>query len=112
VLAEFDEAKRSCRKRLTEHNRRRRKPISAQGKDSSPPPPPPKKADTCITTSYSNDLKSKKLYIILASLLSDLISMHLISKYNPWIETDPTELFISSTADVQTRYKAFDRKIL
>jgi hypothetical protein len=60
VLAEFDEAKRSCRKRLTEHNRRRRKPISAQGKDLSPPPPP-KKADTCITTSYSNDLKSKKL---------------------------------------------------
>jgi hypothetical protein len=58
VLAEFDEAKRSCRKRLTEHNRRRRKPISAQDKDSSLPPP--KKADTCITTSYSNDIKSKK----------------------------------------------------
>ncbi|CAD6251687.1 unnamed protein product [Miscanthus lutarioriparius] len=56
VLAEFDEAKRSCRKRLTEHNRRRRKPISAQDKDSSPPPP--KKADICITTSYSNDLKT------------------------------------------------------
>lgn len=26
VLAEFDEAKRSCRKRLADHNRRRRKP--------------------------------------------------------------------------------------
>ncbi|XP_066325043.1 squamosa promoter-binding-like protein 5 [Miscanthus floridulus] len=56
VLAEFDDAKRSCRKRLTEHNRRRRKPISAQGSDSSSPPP--NKADTCITTSYSNDLKT------------------------------------------------------
>uniref|UniRef100_A0A804P3Y0 SBP-type domain-containing protein n=1 Tax=Zea mays TaxID=4577 RepID=A0A804P3Y0_MAIZE len=60
VLAEFDEAKRSCRKRLTEHNRRRRKPISAQGNNdhSSPPPPAPKKADTCITTSYNDDPKT------------------------------------------------------
>ncbi|XP_035823526.1 SBP-domain protein 1 isoform X1 [Zea mays] len=58
VLAEFDEAKRSCRKRLTEHNRRRRKPSSAQDEDSSPPPP--KKLDTCITNtaSYNDDLKS------------------------------------------------------
>uniref|UniRef100_A0A0D9VCV6 SBP-type domain-containing protein n=1 Tax=Leersia perrieri TaxID=77586 RepID=A0A0D9VCV6_9ORYZ len=30
VLAEFDEAKRSCRKRLTEHNRRRRKPTGGR----------------------------------------------------------------------------------
>ncbi|TKW37703.1 hypothetical protein SEVIR_1G065500v4 [Setaria viridis] len=54
VLAEFDEAKRSCRKRLTEHNRRRRKPAGAQaGKYSSPPP---KRADTtCITTSCNSD---------------------------------------------------------
>ncbi|KAF8783822.1 hypothetical protein HU200_000262 [Digitaria exilis] len=60
VLAEFDEAKRSCRKRLTEHNRRRRKPAGAQGKDS-PPPPPPKRADTCITASCNSDhQKSKK----------------------------------------------------
>ncbi|KAF8691242.1 hypothetical protein HU200_040365 [Digitaria exilis] len=59
VLAEFDEAKRSCRKRLTEHNRRRRKPAGAQGKDS--PPPPPKRADTCITASCNSDhQKSKK----------------------------------------------------
>ncbi|TVU32814.1 hypothetical protein EJB05_24572, partial [Eragrostis curvula] len=56
VLAEFDEAKRSCRKRLTEHNRRRRKPASAHDKDSSPPP---KKADTTsITTSYNSDHKT------------------------------------------------------
>nr|CAB56628.1 SBP-domain protein 2 [Zea mays] len=60
VLAEFDEAKRSCRKRLTEHNRRRRrKPISEQGNDhSSLPPPPPKTADTCMTTSYNDDPNS------------------------------------------------------
>ncbi|XP_062217272.1 squamosa promoter-binding-like protein 5 [Phragmites australis] len=55
VLAEFDDAKRSCRKRLTEHNRRRRKPAGAQGKDSSPPP---KKADTSITASYNSDHKN------------------------------------------------------
>ncbi|KAG2656401.1 hypothetical protein PVAP13_1KG080400 [Panicum virgatum] len=54
VLAEFDDAKRSCRKRLTEHNRRRRKPAGAQGKDYSPPPK--RAADTCIiSTSYSSD---------------------------------------------------------
>ncbi|KAJ1278144.1 hypothetical protein BS78_04G057000 [Paspalum vaginatum] len=57
VLAEFDDAKRSCRKRLTEHNRRRRKPAGAQGKNSSPPPK--KAADTCITTSYNSDHKSR-----------------------------------------------------
>uniref|UniRef100_A0A453NIK6 SBP-type domain-containing protein n=1 Tax=Aegilops tauschii subsp. strangulata TaxID=200361 RepID=A0A453NIK6_AEGTS len=56
VLAEFDEAKRSCRKRLTEHNRRRRKPAGAQGKDS---PPPSKKADASITSSYTGDHRSK-----------------------------------------------------
>ncbi|KAI4978066.1 hypothetical protein ZWY2020_014620 [Hordeum vulgare] len=54
VLAEFDEAKRSCRKRLTEHNRRRRKPTGAQaGKDS--PAPPTKKPDGSITSSYTGD---------------------------------------------------------
>nr|AQQ11842.1 squamosa-promoter binding protein-like protein [Bambusa oldhamii] len=55
VLVEFDEAKRSCRKRLTEHNRRRRKPAAAQAKDS---PPPSKKADTSITSSYTSDHKT------------------------------------------------------
>ncbi|KAM0896322.1 hypothetical protein ACQ4PT_023269 [Festuca glaucescens] len=54
VLAEFDEAKRSCRKRLTEHNRRRRKPAGEQGKDT---PPPTKKADT---SSYSGDHRTNK----------------------------------------------------
>lgn len=49
VLAEFDEAKRSCRKRLTEHNRRRRKPAGEKGNDA---PPPTKKPDT---SSYSGD---------------------------------------------------------
>ncbi|XP_048535796.1 squamosa promoter-binding-like protein 5 [Triticum urartu] len=57
VLAEFDEAKRSCRKRLTEHNRRRRKPAGAQGKDS---PPPSKKADASITSSYTGNHKTNK----------------------------------------------------
>jgi hypothetical protein len=55
VLAEFDNSKRSCRKRLTEHNRRRRKPASAQDKEDSSPPP--KRADT--TTYNDSDHKSK-----------------------------------------------------
>ncbi|KAF9616217.1 hypothetical protein IFM89_028993 [Coptis chinensis] len=33
VLAEFDQAKRSCRKRLADHNRRRRKPQLGQSSD-------------------------------------------------------------------------------
>ncbi|KAF7098359.1 hypothetical protein CFC21_100107 [Triticum aestivum] len=41
VLTEFDEAKRSCRRRLAEHNRRRRKPAAsstmAASKDSASP---------------------------------------------------------------------------
>ncbi|XP_074591039.1 squamosa promoter-binding-like protein 10 [Curcuma longa] len=35
VLAEFDEAKRSCRKRLADHNRRRRKPQTKHDADCS-----------------------------------------------------------------------------
>ncbi|KAJ3679228.1 hypothetical protein LUZ60_017239 [Juncus effusus] len=35
VVAEFDEAKRSCRKRLADHNRRRRKPVQLAGKAES-----------------------------------------------------------------------------
>uniref|UniRef100_J3LA42 SBP-type domain-containing protein n=1 Tax=Oryza brachyantha TaxID=4533 RepID=J3LA42_ORYBR len=60
VLAEFDEAKRSCRKRLTEHNRRRRKPTAggAQSRDSPPPPPPSKKGtDAGVASSYTSDHK-------------------------------------------------------
>ncbi|XP_010913682.1 uncharacterized protein [Elaeis guineensis] len=41
VLTEFDEAKRSCRKRLADHNRRRRKPqLPAANADSSAPENP------------------------------------------------------------------------
>lgn len=41
VLTEFDEAKRSCRKRLADHNRRRRKPqFPAANADSSAPENP------------------------------------------------------------------------
>ncbi|KAF0906127.1 hypothetical protein E2562_009118 [Oryza meyeriana var. granulata] len=59
VLAEFDEAKRSCRKRLTEHNRRRRKPTAgAQSKDSPPSPPSKKGTDTSIARSYTSDHKA------------------------------------------------------
>uniref|UniRef100_A0A0D9YN60 SBP-type domain-containing protein n=1 Tax=Oryza glumipatula TaxID=40148 RepID=A0A0D9YN60_9ORYZ len=56
VLAEFDEAKRSCRKRLTEHNRRRRKPTAGgqSSKDSPPPPPSKKGTDASIASSYTS----------------------------------------------------------
>uniref|UniRef100_A0ACD6A6U3 Uncharacterized protein n=1 Tax=Avena sativa TaxID=4498 RepID=A0ACD6A6U3_AVESA len=57
VLTEFDEAKRSCRKRLAEHNRRRRKPAAssntAGSKDSGPPP---KKHNAgAVSSSYTAD---------------------------------------------------------
>ncbi|XP_039117523.1 protein LIGULELESS 1-like [Dioscorea cayenensis subsp. rotundata] len=47
VLSEFDETKRSCRKRLADHNRRRRKPKPHQSSSSNSPsqktkPSPPK----------------------------------------------------------------------
>ena len=63
VLTEFDEAKRSCRKRLAEHNRRRRKPaaggnVTAVSKDSAQPPS--KKPNSgAVSSSYTADNNSK-----------------------------------------------------
>ncbi|KAK1612789.1 hypothetical protein QYE76_036462 [Lolium multiflorum] len=59
VLTEFDEAKRSCRKRLAEHNRRRRKPAAssntaAGSKDSAPPSKKPN-AGGAMSGSYTAD---------------------------------------------------------
>ncbi|KAG6475684.1 hypothetical protein ZIOFF_064913 [Zingiber officinale] len=58
VLAEFDEAKRSCRKRLADHNRRRRKlPLTAAATttavdvDSSIKPKPPQNSTGCNSKS-------------------------------------------------------------
>lgn len=57
VLTEFDEAKRSCRKRLAEHNRRRRKPAAsstgAAAKDSAPPSKKPNAG--AVSSSYTAD---------------------------------------------------------
>ncbi|KAF7098360.1 hypothetical protein CFC21_100108 [Triticum aestivum] len=57
VLTEFDEAKRSCRRRLAEHNRRRRKPAAgstaASSKDSAPPTKKPNAG--AISSSYTAD---------------------------------------------------------
>ncbi|MBA0688659.1 hypothetical protein Goari_006431 [Gossypium aridum] len=39
LLSEFDNGKRSCRKRLADHNRRRRKSQHQQQQPRSPPPP-------------------------------------------------------------------------
>jgi hypothetical protein len=62
VLTEFDEAKRSCRKRLAEHNRRRRKPAAssntAGSKDSAPPSKKPN-AGGAMSGSYTADNNSK-----------------------------------------------------
>ncbi|KAG8095170.1 hypothetical protein GUJ93_ZPchr0012g20741 [Zizania palustris] len=55
MLTEFDEAKRSCRKRLAEHNRRRRKLSSTAAKDVAPSVAPGKKPNT---TSYNSDSKN------------------------------------------------------
>jgi hypothetical protein len=61
VLTEFDEAKRSCRKRLAEHNRRRRKPATTAvpSKDGSSSPTAKKPNAGAITSSYTTDNKSK-----------------------------------------------------
>jgi hypothetical protein len=60
VLTEFDEAKRSCRKRLAEHNRRRRKQattaVPSQDGGSSPTTKKPNVGS--ITSSYATDNKS------------------------------------------------------
>ncbi|VAI92735.1 unnamed protein product [Triticum turgidum subsp. durum] len=57
MLTEFDEAKRSCRRRLAEHNRRRRKPApgstAALSKDSAPPSKKPNAG--AISSSYTAD---------------------------------------------------------
>ncbi|XBI13257.1 hypothetical protein VPH35_140011 [Triticum aestivum] len=57
LLTEFDEAKRSCRRRLAEHNRRRRKPAAgstaASSKDSAPPSKKPNAG--AISSSYPAD---------------------------------------------------------
>ncbi|CAD5168246.1 squamosa promoter-binding-like protein 8 [Musa acuminata AAA Group] len=52
ALAEFDEAKRSCRKRLADHNRRRRKPQLATGIAES--------SASVIPTANSNIEKTKQ----------------------------------------------------
>ncbi|AQL05173.1 Squamosa promoter-binding-like protein 13A [Zea mays] len=63
VLSEFDEVKRSCRKRLAEHNRRRRKPATtASSKDAASPPAANKKTNGgSITCSYSTENKNDDL---------------------------------------------------
>ena len=60
VLTEFDEAKRSCRKRLAEHNRRRRKPAASTASSKDGASPPAKKpSGGSMTGSYTTDSKSK-----------------------------------------------------
>lgn len=46
VLGEFDEAKRSCRKRLADHNRRRRKPQPTTSQSSTDPSAPNNSTET------------------------------------------------------------------
>jgi hypothetical protein len=65
VLTEFDEAKRSCRKRLAEHNRRRRKPATTASSKDAASPPAKKPSGGSISGSYTTDSKSK-----LVSMLS------------------------------------------
>ncbi|PAN22993.1 hypothetical protein PAHAL_4G058300 [Panicum hallii] len=59
VLTEFDEAKRSCRKRLAEHNRRRRKPAASTASSKDAASPPAKKpSGGSMTGSYTTDSKN------------------------------------------------------
>uniref|UniRef100_A0A0A9G6E5 Sbp3 n=1 Tax=Arundo donax TaxID=35708 RepID=A0A0A9G6E5_ARUDO len=58
VLTEFDEAKRSCRKRLAEHNRRRRKLATTVASKDAAAPPAKKPNAGSITSSYTTDNKN------------------------------------------------------
>ncbi|CAL5049073.1 unnamed protein product [Urochloa decumbens] len=58
VLTEFDEAKRSCRKRLAEHNRRRRKPATTASSKDAASPPAKKPSGGSISGSYTTDSKN------------------------------------------------------
>ncbi|CAN6200904.1 unnamed protein product [Urochloa humidicola] len=58
VLTEFDEAKRSCRKRLAEHNRRRRKPATTASSKDGASPPTKKPSGGSISGSYTTDSKN------------------------------------------------------
>ncbi|OEL29082.1 Squamosa promoter-binding-like protein 10 [Dichanthelium oligosanthes] len=58
VLTEFDEAKRSCRKRLAEHNRRRRKPATTASSKDAASPPAKKPSSGSISGSYTTDNKN------------------------------------------------------
>ena len=72
VLTEFDEAKRSCRKRLAEHNRRRRKPAASTASSKDGASPPAKKpSGGSMTGSYTTDSKSK-LACMLSLILIDI----------------------------------------
>ena len=72
VLAEFDDAKRSCRKRLAEHNRRRRKPAASTASSKDGASPPAKKpSGGSMTGSYTTDSKSK-LACMLSLILIDI----------------------------------------
>ncbi|PPS08128.1 hypothetical protein GOBAR_AA12518 [Gossypium barbadense] len=51
LLSEFDNGKRSCRKRLADHNRRRRKSQHQQQQPRSPPRPPPPQSDSRVHSS-------------------------------------------------------------
>jgi len=59
VLAEFDESKRSCRKRLADHNRRRRKPQNNNSADKTKHNAPRPSRDSCNSTTPNPD-NSKK----------------------------------------------------
>ncbi|XP_020146777.1 squamosa promoter-binding-like protein 10 [Aegilops tauschii subsp. strangulata] len=57
VLTEFDEAKRSCRKRLAEHNHRRSKPAAGSARAASKVLAPPSKKPNAsgISSSYATN---------------------------------------------------------
>jgi hypothetical protein len=84
VLTEFDEAKRSCRKRLAEHNRRRRKPAASNTAGSKDSAPPSKKPSTgAMSGSYTADNNSKltctsfpSSYLVQSIISSSLITIH------------------------------------
>ncbi|XP_072970490.1 uncharacterized protein [Typha angustifolia] len=66
LLSEFDESKRSCRKRLADHNRRRRKPQSSDNckeKSKQAPKIYTTKSTTAAATSTASDYQKKTTHL-------------------------------------------------
>ncbi|KAF7104308.1 hypothetical protein CFC21_105214 [Triticum aestivum] len=105
VLTEFDEAKRSCRRRLAEHNRRRRKPAAGttatSSKDSAPPSKKPNAG--AISGSYTADNNTLSTTKSTISSNTSAISFLQQGQARAVAATRPTTLTLGSSPERDDR---------